>query len=203
MLFKLVRRVRYLSSRTCWPLALVPAIVLVVANACCSEPSDTASSESKGISVGRMLFCRSIEDREPQETAEKFPNDIEKVYCFTVIVNAGAETHVVHKWYHNEKLMAEVTLKAKGDYWRTWSSKRMVPGWTGTWRVDVVSADGKVLKSASFELVAAQEAEAEAEEVEEEVETEEAETDEEPIDEEAPDKDEGDDTGTEDAGSAD
>ena len=106
----------------------------------------------KEISVGRMMFCRSIEDREPQEAAEKLPNDLEKVYCFTVIVNAGAETHVVHKWYHGDKLMAEVTLKAEGEYWRTWSSKRMLESWTGAWRVDILDENGTVLISTPFEL---------------------------------------------------
>ncbi len=122
------------------------------------------SSETKQISVGRMMFCRSIKDREPQKAATSFPNDIEKVYCFTVILDAGAETHVVHKWYHKGKLRAEVKLKAKGEYWRTWSSKRMLPGWTGTWRVDIVSADGKILKSKSFELMTPGTEEAEPEE---------------------------------------
>ncbi|NIU01322.1 MAG: DUF2914 domain-containing protein [Nitrosopumilaceae archaeon] len=38
----------------------------------------------------------------------------------------------------------------KGKKWRTWSSKRIVEEWTGTWRVDVVSTAGKVLKSKEF-----------------------------------------------------
>jgi hypothetical protein len=187
MSYKLVRSVRCFSGRICWFVALAAAAI-VAANACRSRASETAPSESKGISVGRMVFCRSIKDREPQETAEKFPNDIKSVFCFTVIVNAGAETHVVHKWYHGEKLMAEVTLKAQGEYWRTWSTKRMAADQTGTWRVDVVSADGKILKSASFELVAAG-----AEE--EQAESEDAGTDEEPTDGNAPDdEDQGDDS---------
>ncbi len=124
-------------------------LALLFFGAAASEP------EASGISVGRMKFCRAIKDREPQQAADRFPSDIEQVYCFTVILNAGAETHVVHKWYHQEKLMAEVKLTARGEYWRTWSSKRMLPEWSGTWRVDVVSADGQVLKSLSFQLVAA------------------------------------------------
>jgi hypothetical protein len=111
------------------------------------------SQEAKQISVGRMVFCRAVKDREPQEAAASFPNDMERVCCFTVILDAGAETQVVHKWYFGDELMAEVKLKAEGEYWRTWSSKGMSPEWTGTWRVDVVAADGTVLKSASFELV--------------------------------------------------
>ncbi|MCX5752763.1 MAG: DUF2914 domain-containing protein, partial [Candidatus Krumholzibacteria bacterium] len=34
--------------------------------------------------------------------------------------------------------------------WRTWSSKKILPEWQGTWRVDVLAPDGEVLKSGSF-----------------------------------------------------
>jgi hypothetical protein len=129
----------------------------LLALSCLAPAAETTDAPS--ISVGRMAFCSSIKDREPQEPAETFPKTITKVYCFTVILNAGPETHVVHKWYYHDKLVAEVDLKAQGDYWRTWSSKEMLPEWTGTWRVDVVSVDGEILKSASFELVAGKEQE--------------------------------------------
>lgn len=109
------------------------------------------------LSVGRMIFCRSIEEREPKGVAETFPVDVARVYCFTAILNAGpGETHVVHKWYRGDELMAEVKLRAQGEYWRTWSVKTIEPDSTGRWRVDVVSAAGVVLKSASFVLGAAE-----------------------------------------------
>ena len=129
------------------PVLLIAAVLLFLPAASLQEP--------KSISVGRMKFCRAIKDREPHQPAAKFPSDIEKVYCFTMILNAGEETHVVHRWYRKEKLMAEVKLTARGEYWRTWSSKRMLPEWAGAWRVDVAAADGRTLKSLSFELVAA------------------------------------------------
>lgn len=132
-----------------------PLRLLAVAALALCLVSAALPPEPSGISVGRMKFCRAIKDREPHQPAAKFPSDIEKVYCFTVILNAGEETHVVHRWYRKEKLMAEVKLTARGEYWRTWSSKRMLPEWAGGWRVDVAAADGRTLKSLSFELVAA------------------------------------------------
>jgi hypothetical protein len=137
-------------------VALVLLVPVALASETTTETGEDGSSNgaTPTISVGRMLFCRSIKEREPQETAARFPNDIELVYCFTVIENAGAEaTQVTHKWYWGDKLMGSVQLKAQGEYWRTWSLKHLQPEWTGTWRVDVVSVDGKVLKSASFEVV--------------------------------------------------
>ena len=131
----------------------------IVALSVCVGASEEPAT--KPISVGRMIFCRAVKDREPEGAADAFPTDIGQVYCFTVVLDAGPdETHVVHKWYLGDKLMAEVKLKAQGEYWRTWSVKHMQPEWTGRWRVDVVSADGKVLKSALFVLGEAEPAEA-------------------------------------------
>ena len=136
---------------------LFAALMLAGCQATSDEPETTpASSETpatSSISVGRMVFCRAVKDREPQEAAEAFPVDIGRVYCFTEILNAGTEeTYVIHRWYLGDKLMAEVKLKAQGEYWRTWSYKSVTPEWKGGWRVDVVSAAGEVLKSGSFTL---------------------------------------------------
>ena len=46
-----------------------------------------------------------------------------------------------------------VRLKVdKSARWRTWSSKIILPRWTGDWRVDVVSEHGRVLGSVSFKI---------------------------------------------------
>jgi len=144
---------------------LFAALMLAGCQATSDEPETTpASSETpatSSISVGRMVFCRAVKDREPQEAAEAFPVDIGRVYCFTEILNAGTEeTYVIHRWYLGDKLMAEVKLKAQGEYWRTWSYKSVTPEWKGGWRVDVVSAAGEVLKSGSFTLGEAEPSEA-------------------------------------------
>jgi hypothetical protein len=46
--------------------------------------------------------------------------------------------------------MARVSLRVAGPNWRTWSSKTILPEWTGEWRVDVVGPDGTVLRSVDF-----------------------------------------------------
>jgi hypothetical protein len=68
------------------------------------------------------------------------------------VVGAGDSTTVVHNWYRGEEKMAAVELVIMGARWRTWSSKRMAPGWQGRWRVDVTTADGEVIESKEFSL---------------------------------------------------
>jgi len=36
--------------------------------------------------------------------------------------------------------------------WRTFSSKRILPQYTGEWRVEIISQDGALLKKISFVL---------------------------------------------------
>jgi len=48
--------------------------------------------------------------------------------------------------------MADIPFDIGGDRWRVWSSKRLLPGFEGTWTVQVVK-DGKVLTSRSFQYV--------------------------------------------------
>jgi hypothetical protein len=60
------------------------------------------------------------------------------------------QTLISHVWYYNDTQMAIVDLAVNASPWRTWSSKRIVKDWTGTWRVDVVSASGKIICSEKF-----------------------------------------------------
>ena len=64
--------------------------------------------------------------------------------------NVSAPDTVTHVWYHEGKTMARVDLNIGSADWRTWSSKRILPSWTGSWEVKVLDADGMVLASAGF-----------------------------------------------------
>lgn len=110
------------------------------------------SQDDSGLVVDEIQVSAAIEDRMPQLTASSFSADIERVYCFTKLKNSGEISRVIHAWYYKDKEMARVELAVRAATWRTWSSKRILPSWTGEWRVDVLSPDGKVLSSKSFEI---------------------------------------------------
>ncbi|NDY42740.1 DUF2914 domain-containing protein [Dissulfurirhabdus thermomarina] len=109
-------------------------------------------AQAQELQVHDAAIATFIEDRMPQGVGETFPADVGKLYAFTRIVGAEAETTVTHKWYHGDQLMAEITLPVRSNNWRTWSSKNIWQGWTGQWRVDVVGPDGTVLKSITFTI---------------------------------------------------
>jgi hypothetical protein len=47
--------------------------------------------------------------------------------------------------------MFEKSFEVGGDRWRVWTSKTLLPDWTGTWTVKVLNEDGSVLERKTFE----------------------------------------------------
>ena len=90
--------------------------------------------------------------RTLEGAAGSFPAEIDQVFCFTRLVGLEYPAAVTHAWFHEGKTMARVDLNVNSADWRTWSSKRVLPGWTGLWEVKVLDAAGKVLGTAEFEL---------------------------------------------------
>ncbi len=94
-------------------------------------------------------------DREIRELVGEttvFTAGIEKITCLTRLKGLEAPTSVTHVWYRDGKTMARVDLNVASSNWRTWSSKRLLPDWTGHWEVKVLDSDGRVLGSAGFDV---------------------------------------------------
>ena len=113
------------------------------------------AQENPTVTVDNIEICTSVEDRQAVGTDTSFANDVGQLYCFTKLSSDQDTTAISHAWYYGDKEMAKVEMTMKAQTWRTWSSKKIVSDWTGDWRVDVLSADGKVLASKKFVVKAA------------------------------------------------
>lgn len=100
-------------------------------------------------------ICAGIEERMPTGMADTFTPDVEKVYLWCKVIGCKDTTMVHHVWYYNGKEMADVELPVRSSSWRTWSSKTILPSWTGDWEVKILDAAGNELKSAQFKVAAA------------------------------------------------
>jgi hypothetical protein len=114
------------------------------------QPLILMAQEISPVTVNEMVFCRSVVQKNPVDISTHFPDSIERVYCYTKLSSTQDQTLISHVWYYNDTQMAIVDLAVNASPWRTWSSKRIVKDWTGTWRVDVVSASGKIICSEKF-----------------------------------------------------
>jgi hypothetical protein len=101
--------------------------------------------------VSRAMFTTAIEDHEPVLIVESIASSDHTTISFFTEFNDLSGHNVTHQWTHNDKVMFEKTFEVKGARWRVWTSKTLIPSWTGTWTVNVLDDDRSVLASKSFE----------------------------------------------------
>lgn len=114
----------------------------------------TGSANETRSRVARAIFTTAIAEREPVDNLESLPNNIQQLYFFSDLRGLAGKI-VTHRWEFNDKLMAEITFKVgNGVRWRVYSSKNLLPEWTGTWTVVVSDESGAVLERKSIEYTA-------------------------------------------------
>lgn len=121
-----------------------------------------AAAQSEGapaapaLSVTRAVACLEVRDREPQNVDTVFSNRTEQVICFTHIEGASEETRIEHVWLHQGEERARVSLPVRSASWRTYSAKKLLPEWTGDWKVEVRDSAGNLLRTVEFRVVEGQ-----------------------------------------------
>ena len=105
---------------------------------------------AESINIQEMVFCRSIEDREPVEPDSLFNDTVGQIYCYTKVTSVTDTTSIFHVWFHENEEKAKVELVIGSSPWRTWSSKLILKEWTGIWRVDIQLPNGRLIRSKEF-----------------------------------------------------
>jgi hypothetical protein len=101
--------------------------------------------------VKKAVICERVEDRAPRGIRQVYPSSIGKLYCFTKLTDIPAGGTIYHIWYHGKREVARVALSISSPQWRTYSSKIILPGWKGSWSVEVVYGE-HVLKTIAFAI---------------------------------------------------
>lgn len=114
-----------------------------------SAPAVVSAAQIQARDVGVGTY---VADRTLGGTRNVFDPSVGRLYAFSRVLGAEGETMVYHRWYYGDQLMAEVPLNVRSNDWRTWSSKQVMPEWTGEWRVVVVTEDGSVLDYITFTI---------------------------------------------------
>lgn len=114
-----------------------------------------SSAEDKVVSnikISEFAIAKTVEQLTPKEISESFSSSVSRLYAFCKVTGAQEVINIMHNWYYENKLMAEVRLSVKSKNWRTFSSKKILPEWTGQWRVDITTEDGLVLSTLKFTI---------------------------------------------------
>jgi len=101
--------------------------------------------------VSRAVFTIGVDNREPVIMVDSIDSGSYNSISFFTELNELEGHNVTHQWNYNNEVMFERTFEVKGARWRVWTSKTLLPSWTGTWTVKVLDTDRSELASKSFE----------------------------------------------------
>jgi Protein of unknown function (DUF2914) len=114
-----------------------------------ATPATAPAAAPVSGTVARAAVTSGIENHEPVDNLTKVTADTDKLYYFTELRDMEGQK-VIHRWEHNGEVVAEVPFEIGGPRWRVYSSKNLLPGWTGEWKVSVVAANGEALSTNTF-----------------------------------------------------
>ena len=107
------------------------------------EPEQMAEIKSN-LEVQDMAFCAGVEEREPISRDTTFGSNVGQIFFWSNVLNSGDEASIEHVWYYNGEEKARVELPANYPRNRVWSSKTILPEWTGEWMVVILAGSGKL-----------------------------------------------------------
>lgn len=101
--------------------------------------------------VTRAMFTIGIDNHEPVIMVDSIDSGSYTSISFFTELQDLTSHNITHQWTFNDQVMFERTFEVKGPRWRVWTSKTLIPSWTGSWTVNVLDDDRSVLTSKSFE----------------------------------------------------
>ncbi|TYP95049.1 Protein of unknown function (DUF2914) [Fodinibius salinus] len=110
-------------------------------------------AHAQNLEVEDIKLATAVEKHEAIGIDTTFTADVGTIYCYTIIKDATDSTQINHAWYYDGEEKARIPLTiAPSSRWRTWSSKSILPTWTGDWRVEVEDSKGNVIAEQSFTI---------------------------------------------------
>jgi len=118
-----------------------------------TQKGQIQTNAEDGIKVDQAFAGVGIQNKNPVDIGKSFQRSKGKVYIWSLINCTNPPSSIKHIYYFNEQKVSEVLLDVKSPLWRTWSYKTISDKrYIGQWRVDITSAEGKVLKTIRFEI---------------------------------------------------
>jgi hypothetical protein len=109
--------------------------------------ASAASAPAGGVEVLKIVICRDVKDRDPQE--ELTTAKVGDTVAGWSQIKSAADTTVTHRWILDGKTVKDIPLQIKGSSgYRAWSKKTVAH--PGNWKFQVVDSEGNVLKEVAF-----------------------------------------------------
>ncbi len=97
-------------------------------------------------------MCEDLRERVPLNPGLAFSVRSGKVLCFSAFDAVPRQTSIVHNWFFRDILSTKKTLSLRPPRWSVYSSILLREADRGPWRVEILDADGRLLRTLRFSI---------------------------------------------------
>jgi len=115
-------------------------------------PGFCAPPETPDMVLGQAVMCESIENYKPLNPAVVFSISRGELFCFSEFDPVRIKTHILHKWFKQDKLIFTMRLTLSPPKWSSFSRIQLRDLDKGPWRVEIRDPKGKILKTLRFSI---------------------------------------------------
>ncbi len=119
-----------------------------------------SSDKIQNLGISTIAIAKDIVNKAPVGISRLFLNDIDALYCFTVVDNSSKNNIIIHNWKRYEEDYAyeqdyfkSIIEIGDSPNWRCWSKITIKPEMTGDWKVIVTDSIGNQLDSIDFSII--------------------------------------------------
>lgn len=117
------------------------------------QTGEARSDHEKNIEVLKAAVCTDVKDRIPCGENDSFQWSMDRICIWNLIKCESHLSSIRHIYYFKGQKVSDIVLDIRSPLWRTWSHKALLDKrFIGPWRVDITSADGKLLQRVHFEV---------------------------------------------------
>jgi hypothetical protein len=121
-----------------------------------SESNPAMFAVKGAFGIVESALATGITERIPSGISDTFTVDVDKIWAYVKVRNRGVPTRVRMVWKQSGQVRMSVNLRVgKSPGWRTWSYKRISTRDVGSWTVDVLTEEGKLLHTLAFRVLQA------------------------------------------------
>ena len=144
-----------MTSGRCFPISLITLFIVfsVFFLLPVRAEKNAAAIPSGKLKLASVVMCESIEGNNPGEPGIVFSATRGNIYCFTLFDPVPAKTYIYHHWYFRETLRAKRKLSLKPPRWSTFTKLKIGETDKGPWRVEILDAGERHIKTLRFSIV--------------------------------------------------
>lgn len=110
-------------------------------------------SEAARVRVREMAVTTRIVKGKPIDSVHRISRrSVRVLYCYSRGIAEEGTDRLKHVWRLNGRVVETVEFPLAGSHFAISSSRKVSPSDVGEWRVDLMTADGTIVRSVTFRM---------------------------------------------------